>query len=410
MKSHAGQLLVPDANVPPSPAAKAYQFQLARIAKLKSQMAEMDALATAHRQALVQQVFPLDQQRLALMKDLVLWLDPRLPQADDLSAAQRQAGQRVLVQLARELVQRGHADVAAVHDRHSPRTLAQLEQDRVQAARQQLEAWLGEPLLPGQAAPSWHELMHVARARLQQADDDKAARTAERQSQRDAKRDAKKEAKRDAKRDAKRQATPDTQGQSPVLAAPPLLASLQDDAQTSLRSLYRQLASALHPDREPDPDARQRKTALMSEANAAYARQDYLALQDLQRRAALDGADAQAPLSDDKCQALTLLLKAQVADLERERARTQQSLQHEFEVPQGQGLSDHTLQSLRTQQADTLRVAVDALQRERDQLNQPGGLRRWVNHHLNRQLNPGQNRSSPADQARDRRVSDQTFR
>jgi hypothetical protein len=181
------RLAVVDAPDISSPAAKAYQLQLARIAKLKSQMAEMDALATAHRQALVQQVFPLDQQRLALMKDLVLWLDPRLPQADDLSAAQRQAGQRVLAQLARELVQRGHADMAAVHDRHSPRTLAQLEQDRVQVARQQLEAWLGEPLLPGQATPSWHELMHAARARLQQADDDKAARTAERQSQRDRK-------------------------------------------------------------------------------------------------------------------------------------------------------------------------------------------------------------------------------
>ncbi|GAB4090372.1 hypothetical protein GCM10028785_30410 [Hydrogenophaga soli] len=374
MKAHAGQLLVPDAPDTPSPAAKAYQFQLARIAKLKSQMAEMDALATAHRQALVQQVFPLDQQRLALMKDLVLWLDPRLPQADDLSAPQRQAGQRVLVQLARELVQRGHADMAAVHDRHSPRTLAQLEQDRVQAARQQLEAWLGEPLLPGQATPSWHELMHAARARLQQANDDKAARTAERQSQREAKRDAKKE----AKRDAKRQATRDAQGHTspPAPAALPLLASLQDDAHASLRSLYRQLASALHPDREPDPDARQRKTALMSEANAAYARKDYLALQDLQRRAALDGADAQAPLPDDKCQALTLLLKAQVADLERERARTQQSLLQEFEVPQGQGLNAETLQAQRDGHRARLKAEIDRLQAEREALARPGGLKR----------------------------------
>ncbi|HEX5784932.1 MAG TPA: hypothetical protein VFY35_09420, partial [Burkholderiaceae bacterium] len=285
-------------------------------------------------------------------------------------APQRQAGQRVLAQLARELVQRGHADMAAVHDRHSPRTLTQLEQDRVQAARQQLEAWLGEPLLPGQAAPSWHELMHAARARLQQADDDKAARTAERQSQRDAKRDAKKE--------AKRQATRDAQGHTslPAPAASPLLVSLQDDAHTSLRSLYRQLASALHPDREPDPDARQRKTALMSEANAAYARKDYLALQDLQRRAALDGADAQAPLSDDKCQALTLLLKAQVADLERERARTQQSLLHEFEVPQGQGLNAETLQAQRDGHRARLKAEIDRLQAEREALARPGGLKR----------------------------------
>jgi hypothetical protein len=367
---------VVDAPDTTSPAAQAYQFQLARIAKLKNQMAEMDALATAHRQALVLQVFPLDQQRLALMKTLAQWLDEHLPQATDLSAAQRQAARHTLAQWARELVQRGHADMAALHDRHSPRTLAQLEQDRVQAAREQLEAWLGHPLLPGQAAPSWHELMHAARAQMQQVDDDKATRTAERQAKREAKRDA----KRDAKRQTKGQASqaqgpsqPTSDGAAPV---PALLTQLQDDADASLRRLFRQLASALHPDREPDPDARQRKTALMSEANAAHARKDYLALLDLQRRAALDGADAQAPMPDDKRQALTLLLKAQVADLERERARTQQSLVHEFQVPPGQGLNAATLQALRARQVAGLQAEIDRLQAEQTALARPGGLKR----------------------------------
>ena len=48
----------------------------------------------------------------------------------------------------------------------------------------------------------------------------------------------------------------------------------QHDADTLLRRLFRQLASALHPDRETDPQARLRKTALMSEANAAYEKRD----------------------------------------------------------------------------------------------------------------------------------------
>jgi hypothetical protein len=367
---------VVDAPDTTSPAAKAYQFQLARIAKLKSQMAEMDALATAHRQALVLQVFPLDQQRLALMKTLAQWLDEHLPQATDLSAAQRQAARNALAQWARELVQRGHADMAALHDRHSPRTLAQLEQDRVQAAREQLEAWLGHPLLPGQAAPSWQELMHAARAQMQQADDDKATRTAERQAKREAKRDAKRDAKRQTKGQASQAQGPGQPASDGAAPVPALLTQLQDDADASLRRLFRQLASALHPDREPDPDARQRKTALMSEANAAHARKDYLALLDLQRRAALDGADAQAPMPDDKRQALTLLLKAQVADLERERARTQQSLLHEFQLPPGQGLNATTLQVLRARQVADLQTEIDRLQTEQAALARPGGLKR----------------------------------
>jgi len=50
------------------------------------------------------------------------------------------------------------------------------------------------------------------------------------------------------------------------------------DANGALRSIYRQLASALHPDRETDPAEQLRKTALMKEANAAYERHDLLAL------------------------------------------------------------------------------------------------------------------------------------
>ncbi|WP_449371513.1 J domain-containing protein, partial [Thiomonas sp.] len=43
------------------------------------------------------------------------------------------------------------------------------------------------------------------------------------------------------------------------------------DAQApSLRAIYRKLASALHPDREPDPAERARKTALLQRANTAH--------------------------------------------------------------------------------------------------------------------------------------------
>ena len=44
------------------------------------------------------------------------------------------------------------------------------------------------------------------------------------------------------------------------------------DAKAALRSIYRQLASALHPDRRPDPVGLEPGGALMSQANAAYGR------------------------------------------------------------------------------------------------------------------------------------------
>jgi hypothetical protein len=350
--------------VPLSAAARAYNLQLARIDKLKSQLAQMDALASAHRRALTTQVFPLAQRRQALVKDLAVWLDRHLPHDPTLSAGQRQFGVQLLCGLAKDLVAQGHADMAAVHDRHSPRTLAQLARDHAQAMKAQLEALLGEPLLPDQPDAGLHDVMHAARARMKQAAEEDEAKAAEREAKRQAKRDAKSKAK---------------QASKPPNEAQLLQASLQGDADTSLRTLYRQLASALHPDRESDPDARLHKTALMSEANAAYARKDYVTLVDIQQRAALADPAAVAKMPDDKLQALTLLLKAQVAELERQRAHTQQQLEHEFDVPPGMGLNANTLKTLLNGQEDGLQEAVDALVSELALVKQDAGLKRWLN-------------------------------
>lgn len=350
--------------VPLSAAARAYNLQLARIDKLKSQLAQMDALASAHRRALTTQVFPLAQRRQALVKDLAVWLDRHLPHDPTLSAGQRQFGVQVLCGLAKDLVAQGHADMAAVHDRHSPRTLAQLARDHAQAMKAQLEALLGEPLLPDQPDADLSDVMHAARARMKQAAEEEEAKAAEREAKRQAKRDAKSKAK---------------QASKPPNEAQLLQASLQGDADTSLRTLYRQLASALHPDRESDPDARLHKTALMSEANAAYARKDYVTLVDIQQRAALADPAAVAKMPDDKLQALTLLLKAQVAELERQRAHTQQQLEHEFDVPTGMGLNANTLKTLLNGQEDGLQEAVDALASELALVKQDAGLKRWLN-------------------------------
>ena len=72
------------------------------------------------------------------------------------------------------------------------------------------------------------------------------------------------------------------------------------DAKAALRSIYRQLASALHPDREPDPVERERKSALMSQANAAYERGDLTALLQLQLQAEQVDEAHIAQMADDK--------------------------------------------------------------------------------------------------------------
>jgi len=50
----------------------------------------------------------------------------------------------------------------------------------------------------------------------------------------------------------------------------------------SIQAVYRQLVAALHPDREPDPEERARKTELMQKVTVAYGSKDLLRLLELQ--------------------------------------------------------------------------------------------------------------------------------
>jgi len=92
----------------------------------------------------------------------------------------------------------------------------------------------------------------------------------------------------------------------------------EDARKVSIGSIYRQLAKVLHPDLEKDPDSRQRKSALMQELTAAYARQDLHALLRLQLEWIHREEGDTARLTDERLDAYNLVLKEQVAQLERE--------------------------------------------------------------------------------------------
>lgn len=339
-----------------SAAARAFNLQLTRIDKLKSQLQELDTLGQAHRHALHQSVTPLQKRQAQCMREMALSLDVRL-QGKLLSALQRKTAQQIVCSLALALAQDGHADMVALHDRHNPRSLAQLDQDHADELRAQIEAALGEPLEAAHEGASADELLHEGMARLRQSVQDEQARRREAADQRKA-----------------RKKPGATKSKAQVQL---------DDAETTLRSLFRQLASALHPDREPDVQARLHKTALMSEANAAYGRKDLVALMQIQQRATLADPDAAARLSDEKLAALTLLLKQQVADLERERAGRHDQLATEFDLPFGFGVTPKTLQMVLNEQVFELEDALNHMARDLARVQDDAELKRWLTEQRN---------------------------
>jgi hypothetical protein len=336
-----------------SAASRAHQIQLTRITKLKQQIAELDTLAQAHRMAVHQQVHPLQVKTRQQLRSMVLLIDQRLA-GKTLATPQRRAAVSILCGMAATLASEGDAEMAALHDRHSPTTLEQQARAQSQAMRAEIEAALGAKLhdLPPDA--STEQIMAAGMARLreqeEQADDDKRTRAERRQSKKKTK-----------------PAPEQTQAQAKL-----------DNAASLLRGLFRQLASALHPDREQDATARVRKTSLMGEANAAYGRKDLLALLQLQQQAGLSDLLGTGALAEEQLAAMTLLLKQQVADLERERVGRQDALAQEFQISRGMGVTPRTLQMVLLEQVEELEMALDLMRADATLVQSDAGFKRWL--------------------------------
>ena len=337
---------------PLSAAARAFNLQLTRVDKLRAQLDELDALGRAHRAERHRWLTPLQQQRRRQMRALALALEGHL-QGKALSRLQQETATEALCALAQALAEEGEADMVALHDRHSRQTLAQKKQAAADAMRARLEAALGEPLAADGNELSMDELVRAGMARLRAARDEEQAR-----------RQAKAQARKARQKAGSRPAEAEAQAA---------------DADTQLRTLFRQLASALHPDREPDETERVRKTALMSEANTAYARKDLVTLMQIQLRAELADPTAVSRLADDRLAALTLLLKQQVAGLERERAARQGQLAAEFELPHAQVANPNTLRQALLAQVAGLEAQLAQLEQDLAAAQDAAALKRWLN-------------------------------
>ena len=152
----------------------------------------------------------------------------------------------------------------------------------------------------------------------------------------------------------------------------------EQDAKTALRTIYRQLASALHPDRETDPAEHQRKSALMGQANAAYERGDLGTLLRLQLQAQQVDAGSIARMADDKLAALSRLLKDQVTLLEQELFQAEMRLGDELDiVVRATFPMKHVQAQLRGVQ-ERLERLVAMMQRDLERVQDDAELKRWL--------------------------------
>ena len=340
----------PDA--PLSPAQQRYNALLARIEALSTQVDRLQAWSDQHRHAHVQALYQTAQQTRALRQSLLVFLHEKL-QSDALTSQQQRMARTQVRGLIDQLGPSADPQVQALAElyRLDEDEQAQERAEEAQRLREQIEAALGQPIHNASQYQTPEEMMAAGMRqwqRQQQADEERKA------------------AKRAARKALKK---PVAHQRAEVQQA---------DARSAIRTVFRQLASALHPDREPDAKERERKTVLMSEVNAAYEKNDLSTLLRLQMQAALSDASGASRLADDKLAAMGLLLKEQVTALEDDLAQMESELTRAMCVPVSAQLSEAVMtQALQTLQANQ-RHEADSLSSDLRRIQNEAELKRWL--------------------------------
>ena len=150
------------------------------------------------------------------------------------------------------------------------------------------------------------------------------------------------------------------------------------DTKATLRSIFRQLASSLHPDRETNPVERERKTALMSQVNAAYKRQDVAALLHMQVHMLTEDATTEARGGAQQIESMTRLLKQQVASLSADVELAEMSASQALGMSLSAQTHDTAIERGLKQQRSQFQQRIQQLRNDVQAIQEASNLKAWL--------------------------------
>jgi len=146
----------------------------------------------------------------------------------------------------------------------------------------------------------------------------------------------------------------------------------------SLRDIYRKLASALHPDREPDPDKRAHRTEMMKRVNLAHDQKDLLSLLALQIETAQLQPDDLSKVPPSQLAGYNEALSEQLAHVKAQIKDIEADFRSDFMVPRSVNLHPHQLEKVLALHLAQLHHSQDALEADLATFGDRAATKRWI--------------------------------
>lgn len=330
---------------PLSLAQQSFNGLLAQIAEQREILAAWNQAIDAYHQRYAKDVAPLLDRYYAAHAGLVNAL---------VEASARKGLGRTLLRDLHAVIARLAGDLA-----HNVRDAA------TRATMQALHAQYTEEPLDTEETPDSTDALRLPSATEPESPEDIVRRVEEEMQARQARAQQERERHR-----AGRARKPSAQERAQQEAA--------QEASQSVRAVYRKLASALHPDREPDEAERLRKTALMQRVNLAYAANSLLDLLQLQLEVEQIDAQHMAGVGDTHLQRYNQVLTDQLAELRQEVVTLENTMRLQLGLASKRKLQPGQLMAQLRSQIQALEHDIPLLQREVQAVADNDYLKQWL--------------------------------
>ena len=350
---------------PVSKAQRLFHQLVARIERMREKLQHWQAFLPRYNQRLSREMAPLRLQLRAGQRRMVDLVDGLLSQPGPgrrLASRERAKLRHLLTTLLLDLLADGDdAALEALHDKYSDVPFARMRKSDMEITEAMLNDVFGLDVGDEHGASNTEDLLRHAQRTMEQRVEEEARQAEAGYAGRAGKRSKSSTAKATAAQ-AKREQAEREIGQS-------------------LREVYRKLASALHPDREPDAGARQRKTLLMQRVNQAYAANDLLTLLGLQLEIEQIDAAHLSSVSPQRLVHYNQILREQIADLEDEIESCVLPFREQYDLAWNAVLTPAVVDQRLNVELAELRVTLRSLEEDLVTFRDPVRLRASLKHY-----------------------------